>query len=230
MSNTVRIVGGGRVGRQVADRLQYRGDDVLIIEVDEERVVALEDGEYQIHAGDGTTLEVLNAVETDRADLVVAATGDDEANLLVSQLVKTKFDVETVLARVNQSENEEPFEELGIDTISRPIATARLIDGYIESPTLTRWTEGLGRAGDLQEVPVTNDDLVGKTISEIDGELPTQCLIVVVGGEGDTHFPNREETVTAGQHLTLMGDREAVHEATDILSGELTTTATASEP
>jgi Trk K+ transport system NAD-binding subunit len=225
MTYTVRIIGGGQVGRQVADRLQYRGDEVLIVEVDEQRVFDLDDGDYQVYRGDGTDLEVMEAVETDRADLVIAATGDDDTNLLVSQLVKTKFDVGTVLARVNKPENEEPFEELGIDTISRPIATARLMDGYIESPTLTRWTEGLGRNGDLQEVPVTNDDFVGKTITEIDTELPTQCLIVVVGGEGNTHFPDREETVTAGQHLTLMGDRRAVHEAAELLSGEVTVAA-----
>jgi Trk K+ transport system NAD-binding subunit len=53
-------------------------------------------------------------------------------------------------------------------------------------------------------------------------ELPTQCLIVVVGGEGSTHFPDREETVTAGQHLTLIGDRGAVHEGVQLLSGEVT--------
>lgn len=221
MSYTVRIIGGGQVGRKVADRLQYRGDDVLIVEVNKERAAAFEDSNYQIYIGDGTDLDVLKAVDTDHADIVIAATGNDETNLLVSQLVKTKFDVETVLARVNKPDNEEPFEELGIDTISQSIATARLIDGYIESPALTRWTEGLGRSGDLQEVPVTNDDFIGKTITEIDQELPTQCLIVVVGGEGNTHFPDREETVTAGQHLTLMGDRDAVNKGVQLLNDEI---------
>lgn len=221
MSYTVRIIGGGQVGRKVADRLQYRGDDVLIVEVNKERAAAFEDSNYQIYIGDGTDLDVLKAVDTDYADIVIAATGNDETNLLVSQLVKTKFDVETVLARVNKPDNEEPFEELGIDTISQSIATARLIDGYIESPALTRWTEGLGRSGDLQEVPVTNDDFIGKTITEIDQELPTQCLIVVVGGEGNTHFPDREETVTAGQHLTLMGDRDAVNKGVQLLNDEI---------
>lgn len=220
MSYAVRIIGGGQVGRQIANRLQFRGDSVLIIEEDEGRVAQLNSEGYQIIHGDGTDLSALRTGEIDRADIVIAATGDDDTNLLTTQLVKTKFDVETILARVNQPSNEEPFEELGIQTISRSIATARLIDGYIESPALTRWTEGLGRKGDLQEVPVTNDTLVGQSLTEIDSELPEQCLIIAVGAEGEAHFPDLDETVDKGQHLTLMGERKAVHEGIALLDPE----------
>jgi Trk K+ transport system NAD-binding subunit len=220
MSYVVRIIGGGQVGRQIANRLQFRGDAVLIIEEDEEQVGQLDSEGYQVLHGDGTDLSVLRTGETDRADIVIAATGDDDTNLLTTQLVKTKFDVETILARVNQPSNEEPFEELGIQTISRSIATARLMDGYIESPALTRWTEGLGREGDLQEVPVTNDAFIGKTVSEIDSELPEQCLIIVVGAEGEAHFPDLNETVDKRQHLTLMGERDAVHRGMELLDPE----------
>jgi Trk K+ transport system NAD-binding subunit len=220
MSYVVRIIGGGQVGRQIATRLQFRGDDVLIIEEDEGRVAQLNSEGYRVIHGDGTDLSVLRTGETGHADIVIAATGDDDTNLLATQLVKTKFDVETILARVNQLSNEEPFEELGIQTISRSIATARLMDGYIESPALTRWTEGLGREGELQEVPVTNDAFVGKTVSEIGSELPEQCLIIVVGAEGEAHFPDLDESVDEGQHLTLMGEREAVHRGIELLDPE----------
>lgn len=220
MNYVVRIIGGGQVGRQIADRLQFRGDSVLIIEEDEGKVAQLNSEGYHVVHGDGTDLNVLRTGETDSADIVIAATGDDDTNLLATQLVKTKFDVETILTRVNQPSNEEPFEELGIQTISRSIATARLMDGYIESPALTRWTEGLGREGDLQEVPVTNDAFVEKTVSEIDSELPDRCLIIVVGAEGEAHFPDLDESVDEGQHLTLMGEREAVHQGIELLDPE----------
>ncbi|QIO25460.1 TrkA family potassium uptake protein [Haloarcula sp. JP-L23] len=224
MSYIVRIIGGGQVGQQIADRLEYRGDDVCIVEEDEQRVALLNAEGYQVIHGDGTDLSVLRASDIDRADIVIAATGDDDTNLLTTQLVKTKFDVETILARVNEPSNEEPFEELGIQTISRSIATARLIDGYIESPALTRWTEGLGREGDLQEVPVTNDALVGNTIAEIDSELPDRCFVIVVGAEGGAHFPDLDEVIDRGQHLTLLGDRDAVRKGMKLLDPEPSTT------
>ncbi|WP_336330725.1 potassium channel family protein [Haloarcula sp. CGMCC 1.2071] len=220
MSYVVRIIGGGQVGRQIANRLQFRGDSVLIIEEDQGQVAQLNSEGYQVIHGDGTDLSTLRTGEADRADIVIAATGDDDTNLLATQLVKTKFDVDTILARVNQPSNEEPFEELGIQTISRSIATARLMDGYIESPALTRWTEDLGRKGDLQEVPVTNDTFVGKPLTEIDSELPEQCLIIAVGAEGEAHFPDLDESVDEGQHLTIMGERKAVHEGIALLDPE----------
>ncbi|MBX0298047.1 potassium channel family protein [Haloarcula nitratireducens] len=223
MSYSVRIVGGGNIGRRVADRLQHRGDDVVIIERDQQQVSTLDGAGYQVHAGDGTDMDVLRTVNTGSADIVIAATGDDDTNLLVSQLVKTKFDVETIVSRVNRPTNQDPFEDLGIETITRPIATARLMDGYIESPALTRWTEGLGREGDLQEVPVTNDTFVGRSIEEIDTELPDRCLITVVGPEGNAHLPALDESVERGQHLTLMGDREAVRDAMQLLNPDVET-------
>jgi Trk K+ transport system NAD-binding subunit len=101
MSYVVRIIGGGQVGRQIANRLQFRGDTVLIIEEDEGQVAQLNSEGYQAIHGDGTDLSVLRTGEIDRADIVIAATGDDDTNLLATQLVKTKFDVETILARAS---------------------------------------------------------------------------------------------------------------------------------
>lgn len=216
MSDDVRVIGGGQVGKQVADRLTNRGDTVSFIEKSPDRVTELQGLGYTVHEGDGTDSDVLEAADTGSADIVVVATGDDDTNLLGAQLAKTRYDTEKIVAKINEPRNQEPFEELGIETVSRPVSTARYIDGYIESPALARWTESLGDVGDIQEVPVTNDRLVGMTIGEIIEELHDRCMITVVGDEGSAHFPDHDEVVSEGQHLTLIGEREAVRNGVEL--------------
>lgn len=218
MSNEIRIIGGGEVGRRIADRLSQRGDSVCLIERDEERFRTLESDGYEVCNGDGTDLAVLQEAAIDEADVVVVATGDDDSNLLAAQLIRSRFDPESVIAKVNQPENEEPFAELGINTVSRPDAVGKMFDSHIESPALTRWMETVGEHGDVQEVAVENPALIGSTMRELDEHLPEQVLMIMVGEEADAHLPDREETLEEGDHVTLIGDRDGVHEAMDLLS------------
>lgn len=218
MSYEVRIVGGGEVGERIADRLEYRGDSVVIVEVDADRASALESTGHRVHRGDGTDTDTLDEVGMDRADVVVVATGDDDTNLLATQLVRNRYAPEKVIARVNRPENADPFEDLGIRTVSRSDATAQIMDLYIESPALTRWMEAVGHRGEVQEVVVENPRHVGSTIRELEADLPDQVLLVMVGGETDAHLPDLDEVVEAGDHVTLMGERSAVRDAMADLS------------
>jgi len=211
----VIIVGGGQVGRALADRLEDRGENVVIVENDETQVEAVRNGGHTAHIGDGTDTEVLRSAGASNARIVVAATGDDDANLLVAQLAKSKFDVETVLARANNPDNVDAFEDLGVRTISSALATAQAIDNAIERPALTRWFSELGESGDVQEVEVTNEDLVGRTVREVGPELPDGSLIALVARNGDTQVPNADFTLQKGDQITLIGSREAVRSAMD---------------
>ncbi|WP_436924088.1 potassium channel family protein [Halosimplex amylolyticum] len=220
MSDTIHLIGGGTVGRRIADRLDVRGDSVLIVERDDERARTLERRGYRVHRGDGTDVSTLDEAGVADADVVVVATGNDDSNLLAAQLVRSRFDPDSVIARVNRRGNADPFEELGIETVSRSDATARMLDSHMESPAMTRWMESLGDRGDVQEVAVTNPDLVGSTIAELDERLPEQVLIVMVGDEVDAHLPDRDGTVELGEHVTLVGSRTAVREAIEVLGDD----------
>jgi len=211
----VIIVGGGQVGRALADRLEDRGENVVIVENDETQVEVVRNDGHTAHIGDGTDTEVLRSAGASNARIVVAATGDDDANLLVAQLAKSKFDVETVLARANNPDNVDAFEDLGVRTISSALATAQAIDNAIERPALTRWFSELGESGDVQEVEVTNEDLVGRTVREVGPELPDGSLIALVARNGDTQVPNADFTLQKGDQITLIGSREAVRSAMD---------------
>ncbi|WP_137284311.1 cation:proton antiporter domain-containing protein [Halorussus salinisoli] len=211
----VIIVGGGKVGRSLAERLEDRGENVVIIEKDQEMVQLARSEDFTVHHGDGTDTEVLRSAGADNAKIVVAATGDDDANLLVAQLANSKFDAETVIARANNPDNVDAFEDLGVQTIDASSATAWAIDNVIERPALSDWMTELGRSGDVQEIEVTADDLVGKTISELDDELPNGVLIALVGRDGNSEVPEEDFTLQNGDHITFLGRKEAVWEAID---------------
>lgn len=209
----VLIIGGGRVGRALAERLEDRGENVVLIEQDEETIKRTRGEGFTVHRGDGTDTEELRSAGADNAKIVVAATGDDDANLLVAQLASSKFDVETVIARANNPDNVDAFEDLGVRTISSSLATAWAIDNVIERPALSNWMTEIGRGGDVQEIEVTAEDLVGKTISELDEQIPSGSIIALVGRDGENQVPSPDFTLQRGDHITFLGRKEDVRQA-----------------
>ena len=168
---------------------------------------------FTVHMGDGTDTEELRTAGAENARIVVASTGDDDVNLLVAQLAKSKFDVEKVLARANNPDNVDAFEDLGVRTISATDATAWAIDNAIERPALASWMTSLGQAGDVQEIELTSQELVGRTIREVGPELPGDCLVALVTRDGETRVPDADFTLQKGDHVTILGSREGVRQA-----------------
>jgi NhaP-type Na+/H+ or K+/H+ antiporter len=209
----VLIIGGGKVGRSLAERLEDRGENVIIIDDDQETIQLGREAGLSVRQGDGTDVATLRSAGADNAKIVIAATGDDDANLLVAQLASSKFDVEQIITRVNDPDNEEVFDDLGVRTISETLSTAWAIDNVIERPALSNWMTELGRSGDVQEIEITADDVVGQTISELGSELPDGSLIALVGRNGDNQVPSGEFTLEHGDHITVLGRKEAVSEA-----------------
>ncbi|MFC3959464.1 cation:proton antiporter [Halovivax cerinus] len=209
----ILIVGGGTVGRALAERLEEREENVVILEDDETAIERARSEGFTVREGDGTDIEVLRRAGADNAKIVVAATGDDDTNLLVAQLAKTKFDVERVFARINNPTNADAFEELGVETLSSAMATAWGIDNMIERPALSNWMTELGRSGDVQEIEVTAESLVGKTIAEIDENIPNEVLMALVARDGESTVPRGDFELEYGDHITILGQTDAVDEA-----------------
>lgn len=209
------IVGGGRIGTALAERLEDRGEAVLIIERDETVVQQLREDGFTVRRGDGTQRDILEAAGADNAKVVATATSDDDVNLLIGQLATNTFDVETVVARVNEPGNVDAFRDLDVEAISSWMSVAWSMDNVIERPAIARWMTELDRMGDVQEVEVTAASIVGSTVAELTAELPDDCHLALISRDDNNQLPEPADTIEPGDHLTFIGRREAVRDAID---------------
>src|SRR4249919_1966675 len=96
------VVGGGKVGLNLARELMQKGNEVTLIENSRRRYEILEPQlEHVVQLGDGTELWVLERAGIARADMVIAVTGDDEDNIIIAQVSREKYGREKIIARCN---------------------------------------------------------------------------------------------------------------------------------
>lgn len=218
MTLQINIIGGGQVGRTLATRLTRRGDDVRIIEQDETQRDEIQASGARFVHGDGTDVGTLDEADTSSVDVFATATGDDDTNLLASQLALTRFDVDRIVARVNRDGNVEPFRDLGITPVPVSEATTRELVNRIERPSFTGFVEELSHSGDAQEIEIRNPEYDGVTVGELDESLPEQCLVIIISHEQVTQFPDADLALELNDRITVIGERSAVATARDILN------------
>ena len=133
----VVIAGGGSVGTSIALDLADRGHDITLLEqvtATAERLRTQLPG-VQVIAADACEFSTLASVDLRSADVVIAATGDDEDNLVVSWLSKQEFGVPRVIARINNARNSWLFNaNWGVDvSVSTPALITSLVDEAVET-------------------------------------------------------------------------------------------------
>jgi trk system potassium uptake protein TrkA len=201
------IAGAGKVGWNLARELIGEGHEVTLVENDRNRFLTVEEElEHNVQHGDASELWVLERAGIVRADMVVAVTGDDEDNMLISQVAKEKYLVEHTIARVNNPRNLEHFELLGI----RPVVSAtdlilRLIEHEVPHHGLVHLLDLRQEQLEIIELEVADDaPAAGKTIGEL--ELPEGCLVVSVLRNGTGFVPKAETVVEAGDEVLVVLD------------------------
>ena len=209
----VLIIGGGRVGRALAERLEDRGEEVVIIDNNSQTVQEARREGFTVKHGDGTDTAVLKSAGGDNAKVIAPATGDDDVNLLVAQLAKSRFDVETGIARVNKPDNIEAFEDLDIEAVPTGMSVAWSMDNLIERPGIAHWMTEMDRIGDVQEIEITADDIIGKSVAEFGKELSDDCYIALINREDESRVPRAGDVFEKGDHITFIGRKEAVRDA-----------------
>jgi len=114
----VIIIGCGRLGSYLANRLSHDGHSVVVIDLNDSALEALS-AEYSGFRmeGDATEIDLLKQAKIDKADFFIATTGDDNVNLMVAQMAKKLFQVPRVMARVFQPKREKVYLDLGIETV-----------------------------------------------------------------------------------------------------------------
>jgi trk system potassium uptake protein len=207
------IMGGGRVGLRLASSLVTVGLDVTLIENDSDLCNnAASELDAMVICGNGTDIKTLLEANIADADVFVAATGNDEANLLSCILVKD-YKIPKVIARVSNPDHDEAFRKIGIDIVVSPELTAA---GYLEK-LITRpkiadlIVIGKGNA-ELLELSVNNSKIFGKKIGDIS---PTEdYIIAALHKNGEIKIPKDGMMLKEGNRISILVKTHAIKAVT----------------
>lgn len=203
----IGIAGAGNVGRSVAQELLDAGHKVLLIERQRRNFEPYKVPDADWLNADACEMSALQEAGAQTCDVVIAATGDDKANLVVGLLAKSEFGVPRVVARINDVRNEWLFGQAwGIDvSVSTPGAMVAGIEGAIDVGHLVRLM-GLqeGRTA-LTKLTLPDDNpAVGKQVGELG--LPKNTALVTVVRGGDVIVPRDDEVLEGGDEMLFVAD------------------------
>ncbi|HEX6425055.1 MAG TPA: TrkA family potassium uptake protein [Acidimicrobiales bacterium] len=207
----VVIAGGGNVGTHIADDLSRAGHEVVIIERDE-RMVERASSRHPVTwvVGDACEVRTLQRVALETCDVLVAATGDDEDNLVVSLLARQEFAVPKVVARVNHPGNEWLFNQSwGVDvSVSAPHLLTSLVTEAVSVGSLVRLLDLEG--GGVRIIEVTLADTspaADRTLIDLD--LPRDATVVAVVRQGHVVVPGGDTVLLRGDEVLVLVTTEA---------------------
>src|ERR1700727_1299069 len=201
------IVGAGKVGRNLARELIAKGQEITLLESSRPRYLSIEEEfEHAAQYGDATELWVLERAGIQRADLVIAVTGDDEDNMLVCQVAKEKYLCDRIIARVNNPRNHDHFRLLGIQpAVSATDLILRLIEHEVPEYGLVQLLALEEEHLEIIEVEVAaGSPAAGRRVSEV--TLPDGSLIISVLRGGTGFVPKVDTVIEAGDQVLLILD------------------------
>jgi trk system potassium uptake protein TrkA len=203
----VLIVGAGKVGWNLARELIQKGSEVTVVESDAHRYgVVEEELEHSVQYGDGSELWVLERAGIERADLVIAVTGDDEDNILISQVAREKYGVERIVARCNNPRNLQHFQLLGVKpAVSATDLILRLIEHEVPKYGLVHLLDLPEERLEIIELEVANGSpAAGASVKELG--LPDGSLVISILRDGAGFVPSGDSVVQAGDEVLLVLD------------------------
>src|SRR5918995_4918651 len=201
----VAIVGAGAVGRSIAIELLGNGHAVMLIEKNGAKVRAKTVPGAEWVQADACEVSSLEEAQLATCDVVIAATGDDKANLVVSLLAKTEFAVDRVVARVNDPRNEWLFTEAwGVDVaVSTPRLLAALVEEAVAVGDLVRlMTLRQGQANLVEVTLPSHTPLAGAPVRAL--KLPHDSALVTILRGGRVIVPQADDSLEAGDELLFV--------------------------
>lgn len=220
MSMDTLIVGGGKIVYFLAKAFFSKGYNVTIINRKKEECTWLaKQLKATVVLGNATDPQILKEAQTSSMDAVLAITPNDEDNLIICQMAKLNFGVGRTLALVNDPDNEEVFQQLGITTA---FSTARMISSLIEQRTGLEEIVGLfsvaeGKVNVTEVVLTGKSPVIGKSLMEV--SLPGNSLIACVLRGGEAIIPRGGTTLSANDRVVLVTVPETHGQVLKMLTG-----------
>ncbi|MDA8038548.1 MAG: NAD-binding protein [Actinomycetota bacterium] len=206
----VAVAGAGKVGRFLAEELAVGGHDVLLIEKDPALASSLDLPEgVRTVAADACEVTSLLDARVDEAEVMVAVTGDDEDNLVISLLAKQEFAVPRVIARVNHPRNHWLFNESwGVDVaVSTPQLLAGLVEEAVSVGVLVRLLQFEGGNTRLIEVTLAEGSPAqGAAVADLG--LPRGATVVALVRDGHVVVPRSDMVLDVGDEVLLLASAQ----------------------
>ena len=219
----ILIIGAGKVGWNLARELTQKDNEVTVVESNRRRYEVVEEElEHNIQYGDGTELWVLERAGIQRADLVIAVTGDDEDNILICQMAREKYGVDRVVARCNNPRNLQHFELLGVKpAVSATDLILRLIEHEVPKYGLVHLLDLKEERLEIIEMDVAEGSPAeGAHVKDLG--LPDGSLVISILRDGGGFVPTGDSVVQAGDEVLLVLDIGIEDTVTEVFSGRVT--------
>ena len=215
------IVGGGKVGYYLAKALVYEGHEVLVLDQDADRahIINEELGAITI-LGDGCELISLEEAGVSRADVLVAATGDDEINLIACQIARARFNVPRTIARINNPKNEAIFKKLGVDaTVSTTDAILTRIQEELPAQSLVHLGSMRGVGVEFIDLKIhANSPSTHKAVRDL--RLPDDAVIALLIRKGESKVPSAATMLEPEDELVIATSLRSEAQVRKLLLGE----------
>ena len=215
------VAGAGNIGRYLAYDLGNRGHDVTLMDLSDEALEMVPGSKVRRMTGDACSPNVLERAGVREADVVIAATGDDEDNLVVSLLAKQEFAVPRVVARVNHPVNEWLFDESwGVDlAVSPPHMLTALVEEEVSSGDIVHLLKLQRGRVELVEVRLdARSPAVDRRIEEL--ELPGDASLVAILREGHVVTCRGTTPLTEGDEVLAIVGEDQVEQLRKVLVGD----------
>jgi trk system potassium uptake protein TrkA len=206
----IAIAGAGAVGRSIAREVLANGHQVLLIDKDERKMRQERVEQADFLLADACELASLEEARLEECEVVIAATGDDKVNLVVSLLAKTEFSVRRVVARINHPANEWLFTEAwGVDVaVSTPRVIAALVEEAVSVGDVVRlFSLREGQANLIEVTLPVGAPCAGIPVRDL--KLPVDAAIVAIVRASRVITPTPDEPLEPGDELLFVALPEA---------------------
>jgi trk system potassium uptake protein TrkA len=201
------VVGAGKVGWNLARELLEKDHEVTLIESDRRRYLTVEQElEHNVSFGDASELWVLERAGVQRADMVIAVTGDDEDNMLICQVAREKYLVDQIIARVNNPRNRQHFDLLGIKpSVSATDLILRLLEHEVPEYGLVHLLDLQEEQLEIIEMLLGKDSgVTGRRVGDL--HMPEGSLLISVLRSGKGFVPTADTVLEEGDEVLAVLD------------------------